>query len=220
MAAPATVSGTGLAMTGADFCARAQQVVAATEFQATNRVHDNYAAFADSRSDIDPLSTQQYVLFEDDLRTLPIRVSCKMRTPDHLTEEYGNSAAGEAETSCSDLHHSIVEQVYAGLSPHDRTQLRYSPEQIVYELDEKTVLGSSWVAPFDFAFFDANGALHLRAKMQRIDRDDFLWSWAPGRFRGVYNCHVVAPEFLRRLLMGEGGLPTMPDPGPPEPART
>jgi hypothetical protein len=71
-------------------------------------------------------------------------------------------------------------------------------------------MGSSWVAPFDFAFLDSSRILHLRSKAQRIDRDDFLWSWAPGWIRGAYNCHVIAPEYLRRLLMGESGLPTVP----------
>jgi hypothetical protein len=78
------------------------------------------------------------------------------------------------------------------------------------DADQRTFLNSSWIAPFDFAYVDGEGSLHLRAKALRIGWDDILWSWAPDSMRGNFYCHVAAPEYVRRVMMGVVvGLPGM-----------
>lgn len=202
----------GLDVTTSRFCGYAQQVVAATQLGAANRVHDDYVEFMASRPQVEPLETQQYVLYEDDRRTVPLRVSCKMSTPDHLTDEYGAGAVGAPPASCLDLHRAIVTEVYESLSVEERVRLRFTPDQILLDADEKTVLGATWISPYDFASLDAGGALHLRSKALRIDWGDMWWSWAPASMRGLYYCHVIAPEYLRRLVMGDQGIPRAPAP--------
>jgi hypothetical protein len=200
----------GLDATTEDFCARAQQLIAGTERLAQNHVHREYEAFIDSGPSADPLVTQQYVLYEDDRRTLPLRISCKMQSADRLAAEQGGEPAPAAELSCADLHRAIVAQVHASLSSADLERVRVPPQQILLMPDQVTRLDSSWIAPFDFAWFDAANALHLQAKSLRIDWRDKLWSWAPERMRGLHYCHVIAPEYLRRLMMGERSVPQMP----------
>jgi hypothetical protein len=150
------------------------------------------------------------VLYEDDRHTLPLRVSCKMQTADRLAAERGEDSASAPEGSCADLHRAIVAQVHASLSDADRALVRVTPQQILLMPDEVTRLESGWTAPFDFAWFDADGALHLQAKALRIDWQDKLWSWAPESLRGLHYCHVIAPEYLRRLMMGEQSVPRLP----------
>ncbi|HSN71973.1 MAG TPA: hypothetical protein VLT59_10700 [Steroidobacteraceae bacterium] len=201
------------AVTDPEFCALAQQVVAGTRLAARTRVHPAYDSFIESAPLIQPLETQQYVLYEDDLRTVPLRVSCKMQTPDRLADEYGADSIGEASTSCADVHRGIVDAVFASLTDEERALVRVPREQVVLAPDQSTVLMTNWIAPFDFAWFDPEGRLHLRSSALRIDWTAPLWSWTPERFRGLYYCHVIAPEFLRRLLRGEESAPRIAPPG-------
>ena len=200
----------GLDATTEVFCARAQQLIAGTERVAQNHLHRDYEAFVESRLSADPLATEQYVLYEDDRRTLPLRISCKLHTADRLASDRSDAPAQATEASCVDLHRAIVAQVHASLSAADLERVQVPPQRILLMPDQLTRLESSWIAPFDFAWFDAGDALNLQAKSLRIDWEDPLWSWAPERIRGLHYCHVIAPEYLRRLMMGERSAPQLP----------
>jgi hypothetical protein len=51
---------------------------------------------------------------------------------------------------------------------------------------------------------------HLLARTLRVDWQNRWLAWAPGRLRGAYFCHLVAPEYLRRLVLGEARAPAWP----------
>jgi hypothetical protein len=198
-----------LGTTTPDFCARAQRLAAASDLVPENTVYASYDEFVDAKPSLEPLVTRQYVLYEDDARTHPLRVSCKMKTPDQLVEAYGESAAHDAPASCASLNRAILGSVEHELPADDTARLRISPQAIVLDPDETTYLGSSWLAPYDFAYVDGDGALHLRAKSLHMDWDALWWSWRPQRVRGSFFCHLVAPEYLRRLILGETSAPVM-----------
>ena len=43
----------------------------------------------------------------------------------------------------------------------------------------------------------------MRSKGFRVDWTDPQFAAMPGRFRGVQYCHLVAPEYLARLVTGK-----------------
>jgi hypothetical protein len=67
-----------------------------------------------------------------------------------------------------------------------------------------------WLKPYDIAWAGADGALHLKSKAMRNDWLDPRYADAPARFKGTRYCHLVAPEYLKRLLTGVVAAP----PGP------
>jgi hypothetical protein len=50
---------------------------------------------------------------------------------------------------------------------------------------------------------DQDGVLHVRSKGFRVDWTDPQFAAMPGRFRGVQYCHLIAPEYLARLVSGQ-----------------
>lgn len=182
----------------AEFCVRAQRTMAGTNLTARNVVHPDYESFKKSKAMIDPLQTEQFVLYEDDARQRPLRISCKLKSPDLIGATYGAAAARDPELSCAHLHREIVEGVFASLTSEERARLAI--ERVVYQPDETTFMGSSWIEPFEFAWRSGD-TLHLKAKRLRVDWNDPWFAWAPDRVRGVVYCHLIAPEYLRRLAL-------------------
>ena len=186
----------------AGFCVRAQRTMAGTNMTARNVVHPDYESFKKSKATIDPLQTEQFVLYEDEARQRPLRISCKLKSPDLIAQTYGASAASDPGLSCAHLHRQIVEGVFAALTPEERSHLAIA--RVVYEPDETTFMGSRWIEPFEFAWRNGE-ALHLRDKRLRVDWNDPWFAWAPDRVRGVVYCHLIAPEHFRRLTLNGPG---------------
>lgn len=206
-AAPADAAGATMpAETSDGFCAAAQRLAAGTQLPARNVVHANYEAFVESKPAIRPLVTQQYVLRDDAGR--PLRVSCKLKTADHLRAEYGRAAAAEDSARCAALNREVARSVYARLDAATRARAVFPLARVFLEPDEITFVGSRYVAPYPFVWIADDGTLRLRAKSLRVDWDDWRFAWAPDRVRGTHYCHLVAPEYLRRLMLGEARPPT------------
>ena len=139
----------------------------------------------------------------------PMRVSCKVKTPDHLNAEYGPGTATGRGVGCIDINRDTARGVYAGLEPAERARLKNPGSTLSFEPDEITFMGSSWVGEFPFAYTGQDGKLHLQAKALRVDWENVWLSWAPDRLRGALYCHLIAPEYLRRLILGETTAPAL-----------
>jgi hypothetical protein len=191
-----------------DFCVSVQQQFAGTRLVPdSNTIYADYPAFRASKTSVKPLTTHQYVMSEPDRPGAPMRVSCKVKTPDHLNAAYGPGTAVDRGVTCADLNRETVSQVYARLTPAERRSLRLPENRIVFDDDITTFMGSSWVGEFPFAYTGTDGRLHLQAKTLRVDWDNVWFSWAPDRLRGAFYCHMVAPEYVRRLALGEVSAP-------------
>lgn len=193
--------------TDREFCVRVQQRLAGTTQVPENTVYDDLEAFKKSKTAIDPLRTHQFTLANPADGRSPWRVSCKVKTPDHLNAHYGPGTARDAGITCKDINRDTVAAVLASLSPGERARASSSAKAIVYDPDTSTVVGSRWLEPYDFAYTSPDGRLHLLAKNLRVDWDDWWFAWAPEKFRGAYYCHLAAPEYVRRLLLGESTAP-------------
>ena len=196
------------AVTTDDFCVRVQQLLAGTRMLPdSNTVYTDYQAFRASKTGVRPLTNHQYVLPEPGTPDSPMRVSCKIKTPDHLNAEYGPGTATDKGLSCIDINRDTARRVYAGLDPDEKARVLIPSTSLVFEPDESTFMGSSWVGEFPFAWTGPDGRLHLQAKVLRVDWDNVWLSWAPDRLRGALYCHLVAPEYLRRLVLGAATAP-------------
>lgn len=209
----ATTGTAGAASTAAPtsddaFCTRVQELIAGTTVPSHNNLYDDYPAFRKSKTAVSPLETHQHVLRKDGK---PLRVSCKIKTPDHLLVEYGPLAAKDRGLTCRDVNRDTTKRVYASLSPAERASATYPPARILLDADDTKYMGSSWVGDYELAYLDTNDKLHLKSKALRVDWDNVWLSWAPDRLRGAYYCHLIAPEYLRDLMLGAPLVPVTVD---------
>jgi hypothetical protein len=185
------------------FCVAAQQRISGTALRSENTLHTDYEAFVKSKPGVQPLRTEQFVWFEDDARTLPKMISCKMKTSDHIATEYGaDQTRGEGQ--CADINRATLEGVLAAMSAAERRQLRFARgTQVVFEPEVRTTDGPVWLAPFALTTIAADGALHIHSKAMRNDWLDPALAKAPPQFKGTRYCHLIAPQYLARVLRGD-----------------
>ncbi len=185
------------------FCIDAQHQVAATRVPTVNVVHTDFKAFTESKPKPRPLETEQYVWFEDEARTRPKMVSCKMKTSDHIRVEYGADQSG-GDTSCAALNERTAQAVLGALTRAERQRLKFDGgRKLVYDPDFLTTDGPIWLAPFPVVYVGEGGALHVASKSMKNDWLDPKLADAPARFKGTRYCHLVAPEYLKRVLLGD-----------------
>jgi hypothetical protein len=134
-------------------------------------------------------------------------ISCKVKSVDHLQAAYGAPAAGR-QGACEQVTRSIVEQARAGT--------RAGGPAVIVEPEQQVWTGSSYLGPFELLTRDAAGALHVNTRYMRVDWDDWRWYVMPNRLRGHLYCHLIAPEYLARLVQGEAPE-LQPIEIPPEP---
>lgn len=187
------------------FCAEVQQVTTQTSVPFTLVTHKTPWDYRHSKPGIEPVVIHQYVTM--DAKGRPKMVSCKVKTVDHLQAVYGPSAAGKQGT-CEQVTRSVVEQA--------RARAGTRAPVLVIEPEQQVWTGNSYLAPFELLGRDGAGALHLNTRYMRIDWEDWRWYLFPNRLRGHLYCHVIAPEYLARLMQGEAPE-LQPIEIPPEP---
>ena len=191
------------------FCQSAQRLVANTNLTAINVIHGDFDQFVLSKAAIRPLTTQQYMWYEDEARSRLVAVSCKLKTADHLNSEYGDGAAGP-ERTCRDFNEATVEAVAAELTAEERNAFFQRFRELILQDDLDTVTTSSaglagpdWLAPYEPAWVGEEGVLHVKAKALVAKWTDPRFQDAAPRFRGNHYCHLIAPEYLKRLAVGD-----------------
>ncbi len=187
------------------FCSEVQRVTAGTSVKANLTIHETSWDYRHSKPGIEPVEIHQYVT--PDRQGRPKMISCKVKSVDHLKSAYGQQAAGKQGT-CEQVTRSVVEQARAGAGPK-APDVRVDPEEQVWT-------GSSYLAPFELLSRDSSGTLHVHTRYMRIDWDDWRWYVMPDKVRGHLYCHVIAPEYIARLLQGESPE-LQPIEVPPEP---
>jgi hypothetical protein len=192
------------ATTGADFCSEAQRIVANSRVPAVNTVFAEREAFIRSKASARPLETRQYAAPEAGPGSPPQMVSCKMKTADHIRTEFGADQAGADET-CALLNQRTLDAVLESLTRAERRRARFggAAGRIVVDADLVVDNGGDWLKPFAIARLEPDGALHLQAKGMNKGWLDPRYANAEVQYRGVRYCHLVAPEYLRRLVLGD-----------------
>lgn len=204
--ANATLAADGQATITDTFCTSIQTSIMGNTVPAENMVHPDYESFVLSKASVDPLRNEQFTTLGDD--GLPRMVSCKMKTPDHIQEVYGEDKANDEAKTCAAINQENIAAVVASLTPEESEKRALTDVQIIFEDDDSVMTGQSWTKPFDFATRDSNGAVHIQSKRMQIDWNNIIFKMAPDRFRGALYCHLIAPEYAKALILGEADVPT------------
>ena len=186
-----------------NFCLDAQRVVTRTTIPMQVVIHDDLPAFVKSKALIEGPMIQQFNWYDADGNIQGY--SCKMKSTDHLNAVFGAGAAGP-EGYCQ----SMNEQVYALV-------LRDVPdrvfEKVIFESNESPdetgasqMTGPQWLLPFTLTSVDNAGGLHVAASGFVLEFSDPRYQRFPPSWRGTHYCHLIAPEYLARLLEGNAAV--------------
>lgn len=165
-------------------------------------LHPDFDGFVKSKAAIEPLTIHEYIWYEADDPARPVMVSCKLKSADHLNEAFGaGTSAGNGR--CQDMNRLTYDRVRAALGAVNVEPVVFDAAEEVRNTENPGMTGPDWLKPYEMTWRDTSGVLHLRSKGFRVDWTDQQFAAMPGRFRGVQYCHLVAPEYLARLVTGK-----------------
>jgi hypothetical protein len=155
---------------------------------------------------VKPLETMQFVAYADSQHAKARMISCKLHSAERIRAEYGTNAAGEP-SSCARLNRRTLDAVLASLTEKQKKKMPFKGTvPVMLEPDLQAANESEWLQEFTMVQTDAGGTLRIRAKS--------LGSPAPGTRTGNKStgvtrqyCHLIAPDYLKRILVGEVQLP-------------
>jgi hypothetical protein len=189
-----------------DYCAIAQKEVAGSRVPARNKLMPEYGAFSAASPSLQPLETLQFVQYADQQRTRPRMISCKLHSADKIRSAYGATAAGES-TTCARLNRRTLDVVMASLTDRQKKKMPFKGSiPILLDPDEQATSEAQWLESFTMVQTDAGGTLRVRAKSLRGDGNLRVSNKNNGTGGRQY-CHLIAPDYLKRILLGEVQLP-------------
>lgn len=190
-----------------DYCAVAQKEIASSRVPARNVLMTDYAAFSRATPQVKPLETMQYVRYSDSQQKHARMISCKLHSVERIRAEYGPTAAGES-SSCARLNRRTLDAVMGSLTERQKKKMPFKGAvPVMLDPDLQATSEADWLQEFTMVQTDAGGTLRIRAKSLGT---------APGTTRvaarahpngGRQYCHLIAPDYLKRVLTGEVQLP-------------
>jgi hypothetical protein len=208
-----------------EYCAAAQKEIAGARVPARNVQIADYQSFARATPSLKPLETLQFVGYADEKRSKARMISCKLHSAERIRGEYGPTAAGES-TTCARLNRRTLDAVLLTMSDRQKKKIPFKgPVPVMLEADEVAASESQWLEAFTMVQTDAGGTLRIRAKSLRGGAASVRArnaSTPPAvTAEGRQYCHLIAPDYLRRILLGEVELPRgeFPDSGKRSAAR-
>ena len=192
-----------------DYCAAAQKEIATARVPARNVNVADYQAFTRASPSVKPLETLQFTGFSDEKRTKARMISCKLHSADRIRAEYGATAAGES-TTCARLNRRALDAVMLTLTDRQKKKIPFKGTvPVMLEPDEVVNNETQWLEAFTMVQTDAGGTLRIRAKSLRADAGNVRTRSTAGTSPagGRQYCHLIAPDYLKRILLGEVQLP-------------
>jgi hypothetical protein len=188
-----------------DYCAAAQKDIASSRVPARNVIVTDYAAFSRATPSLNPLETLQYVGYTDDKQPKARMISCKLHSAERIRAEYGATAAGEP-SSCARLNRRTLDAVMATLTDRQKKKMPFKgPVPVMLEPDLQSSSEADWLESFTMVESDAGGTLRIRAKSFGKSSSMKVGTRSVNEQRQY--CHLIAPEYLKRILTGEVQLP-------------
>jgi hypothetical protein len=190
-----------------DYCAVAQKEIATARVPARNVLMTDYQAFSRATPSVKPLETLQFVGYSDQQRTKPRMISCKLHNAERIRAEYGATAAGES-TTCARLNRRTLDAVMLSLTDRQKKKMPFKgPIAVLLDPDEQAANETQWLESFTMVQTDAGGTLRIRAKSLRGDGTNLRVNSKAAMSNGRQYCHLIAPDYLKRILTGEVQLP-------------
>jgi len=188
-----------------DYCASAQKEIASSRVPARNVMVTDYQAFSRATPSVKPLETLQYVGYADPQRTKARMISCKLHSADRIRAEYGATAAGES-TTCARLNRRTLDAVMLSLTDRQKKKMPFKGTiGVLLDPDEQATSEAQWLESFTMVQTDAGGTLRIRAKS--LGGGNMRVSSKGAAGNGRQYCHLIAPDYLKRILLGEVQLP-------------
>jgi len=188
-----------------DYCAIAQKEIATARVPARNVIVTDYQAFSRASPSVKPLETLQYVGYADPQHTKARMISCKLHSAERIRAEYGATAAGES-TTCARLNRRTLDAVMLTLTDRQKKKMPFKgPVAVLLDPDEQATSESQWLESFTMVQTDAGGTLRIRAKS--LGGGSVRVSTKSNANGGRQYCHLIAPDYLKRILTGEVQLP-------------
>jgi hypothetical protein len=189
-----------------DYCAIAQKEIATARVPARNVLMTDYQAFSRASPQVKPLETLQFVGYSDQQRTKPRMISCKLHSAERIRAEYGATAAGES-TTCARLNRRTLDAVMLTLTDRQKKKMPFKGTiAVLLDADEQSANEAQWLESFTMVQTDAGGTLRIRAKSLRGNGANLRVGSKTGN-NGRQYCHLIAPDYLKRILTGEVQLP-------------
>ena len=190
----------------AEYCAVAQKEIATSRVPARNVLVADYQAFSRASPSAKPLETMQYIGYADAQRTKPRMISCKLHSAERIRAEYGATAAGES-TTCARLNRRTLDAVMLTLTDRQKKKMPFKGSVgVLLDADEQATSEAQWLEAFTMVQTDGGGTLRIRAKSLRGDGNMKVSAKARATSGRQY-CHLIAPDYLKRILTGEVQLP-------------
>lgn len=191
----------------ADHCAVAQKEIASARIPVRNVVARDFQAFAAATPTLQPLETLQFVQYADERQSLPRMISCKLHSADSIRGAHGATAAGES-TTCARLNRRTLDAVMSSLTERQKRKMPFKGViPILLDPDEQATSEAQWLEAFTMVQTDAGGTLRLRAKSLRGGDASAQRVGNRPAGAGRQYCHLIAPDYLKRILLGEVQLP-------------
>lgn len=189
-----------------EYCAVAQKEIASSRVPARNVMMTDYQAFSRASPQVKPLETMQYVAYADSQHAKARMISCKLHSAERIRAEYGNTAAGEPAT-CARLNRRTLDAVMASLTEKQKKKMPFKGAvPVMLEPDLQASSEAEWLQDFTMVQTDAGGTLRIRAKSLG---GGAVRANAKSASRANHQyCHLIAPDYLKRILIGEVKLPT------------
>jgi len=188
--------------TSADFCQRAQQLLATTEIVSENNVFDNMPDYRSSKPSAEPgqsVKTYQVVTYKGDT---PIVVSCKVKTSDHIQDVYGEDKAGQ-QNICALLTGMLKDQAVAELLSAGNPGAADIARNFAVEQTEPVVTGRSYLADFQPVTEAADGTITLHSPGLQVEWDSWWWYVLPDKFVGQTYCHLPTADLIKGVATGD-----------------
>lgn len=194
-----------------DYCAAAQKDIANSRVPARNVIVTDYAAFSRATPSVQPLETLQYVGYADEKKAKARMISCKLHSAEQIRAAYGATAAGES-TTCARLNRRTLDAVFLTLTDRQKKKMPFNGAlPVALDPDEQATSEAQWLEGFTMVQTDAGGTLRIRAKslragggtLRRVSNSTSAASVTDGR----QYCHLIAPDYLKRILTGDVQLP-------------
>lgn len=193
-----------------DYCAAAQKDIANSRVPARNVIVTDYAAFSRATPSVKPLETLQFVGYADDKKSRARMISCKLHSAEQIRAEYGATAAGES-TTCARLNRRTLDAVMLTLTDRQKKKMPFNGAlPVALDPDEQATSEAQWLEGFTMVQTDAGGTLRVRAKSLRAGTGSLRRTSTSASTTvtdGRQYCHLIAPEYLKRILVGEVQLP-------------
>jgi hypothetical protein len=191
-----------------DYCAAAQKEIVSSRVPARNVLVTDYAAFARATPSLQPLETLQYVGYADEKKSKARMISCKLHSAAQIRAAYGATAAGES-TTCARLNRRTLDAVMISMTDRQKKKMPFNGAlPVALDPDELAASEAQWLEGFTMVQTDAGGTLRIRAKSLRAGNTALRRTSTSAQVTdGRQYCHLIAPDYLRRILVGEVQLP-------------